>query len=220
MIHITDLMPTIGHLAGFTSAAKWDGHNVWETVSTGASSPRQDVLGHFDQLTPYASYIKGRWKIVNGTTSARRYDGWLGEVPLSERDSIMMDNYGATVLTSKVGQSLRKYDDQMDAATVELHRGLSKIACNFISETDAADDGHHCDPQRAICLFDLLSDPCEQKNVAAKHPDIVQELRIQLDKFKKSAVTPRNRESDIRSNPKNFNNTWTWWYDELGIEMN
>lgn len=218
LIHIVDLLPTIAHLVGFTVSRPIDGHNVWDTLSAAdTTSPRQTVLGHYDQLIPYFSTIKGRWKLINGTTAANEYGGWLGETPSEERHLSML-NYGRSVLESKVGQLLSRYA-ALNENDIERLRQNSLISCrssNGVGVPIASDE--YCDPLKSACLFDLMTDPCERFNVAAEHPDIVHDLSEHIRQYILSAVSPRNKPGDIRSNPKNFNNTWTWWYDELGIK--
>lgn len=63
-IHIADWFPTFATLAGgATDKSKpLDGMNVWQTVSTGAPSPRKEVLYNVDPLGGALSV--GNWKLV------------------------------------------------------------------------------------------------------------------------------------------------------------
>ena len=58
MLHITDLLPTFVHLAGGAltgSNGALDGSNVWDTILSGAISPRTEILHLIDPLGNAAS---------------------------------------------------------------------------------------------------------------------------------------------------------------------
>jgi arylsulfatase A-like enzyme len=63
-IHVTDWFPTFASLAGASTekCKPLDGMNVWTTVSTGAPSPRKEVLYNVDPLGGALSV--GNWKLV------------------------------------------------------------------------------------------------------------------------------------------------------------
>jgi len=64
MIHVTDWYPTLVGLAGGqTSKAKpLDGMDVWATVSTGAPSPRKEVIYNVEPFR--AGVRQGDWKLI------------------------------------------------------------------------------------------------------------------------------------------------------------
>jgi hypothetical protein len=74
-------------------------------------------------------------------------------------------------------------------------------------------DTYECDPAKSPCLFDLANDPCEYRNLAKQHPQVVSELLGRLERFKKTAVPVRNKRADPRSNPKLWGYMWTNWMD-------
>eukprot|EP00051_Salpingoeca_urceolata_P009278 m.113109 g.113109 ORF g.113109 m.113109 type:complete len:246 (+) comp16226_c0_seq1:951-1688(+) len=43
---------------------------------------------------------------------------------------------------------------------------------------------------KTYCLFNVTADPCEHVDLASEHPDIVQDLKQQLQQFKRAAVPP------------------------------
>jgi hypothetical protein len=47
------------------------------------------------------------------------------------------------------------------------------------------------DPTKAGSLFDLETDPGEQRDVAAKHPDVVKRLRALFDKMQEQATAKK-----------------------------
>lgn len=197
-----------------------DGVNVWPALSLELDSPRNEVLGHLDDAIGYSAYIKGHWKYVNGSTYGGKFDDWLNEVDDTEAHS-SFENYGKTVLQSEAGMAFHPYSyslqnglqhkmTEMDANSI---RASSIISCNVQSN----DVYEECNSMQSPCLFDIIADPCERRNLAALRPKVVKMMAEAVERFRQSASPPRNRPSDRRSNPANFNNTWTWWYDELGL---
>jgi len=63
-LHVTDWLPTFAMLAGGSTekSKPLDGMNVWETISTGAPSPRKEVLYNVDPLG--GALGVGNWKLV------------------------------------------------------------------------------------------------------------------------------------------------------------
>lgn len=63
-VHVTDWFPTFAKLAGGSTAKSkpLDGMDVWDTISTGAPSPRKEVLYNVDPLGGALSV--GDWKLV------------------------------------------------------------------------------------------------------------------------------------------------------------
>lgn len=43
-------------------------------------------------------------------------------------------------------------------------------------------------------------------------------MKEKANHYANIAMVHRNEPNDPKSNPANFNGSWTWWYDELGIE--
>jgi hypothetical protein len=66
-----------------------------------------------------------------------------------------------------------------------------------------------CHPLESPCLFDVISDPCEENNLAEKYPNILKMLTKRLQEYNASAIPPGNEPIDERGNPKYFNYTWT-----------
>ena len=66
LMHVTDWLPTLYALAG-GSASKLrnvDGYNVWDTLSSGKSSPRQELLHNIHPSGGEAAMRYGQWKIL------------------------------------------------------------------------------------------------------------------------------------------------------------
>lgn len=228
LFHISDWLPTFAHLAGVHVEHPVDGHNIWAALSDGTPSPRDELLCHMDQLFGFSALIRDEWKLVNGTTSYGLYDGWLSQSSVSsaERQHPSFFTYGDSVVRSPTGRVLRAYENGAMhggcAKRVEALRTESAVQHCQDSTFDDRDGSvavhdDDCQPFVEPCLFNVLRDPCERHNLAAQRPDVVRSMMEALGKYKRSALVPRNRPTDVRTDPKRFNGTWTWWYDELGI---
>ena len=67
LLHVTDWLPTFVALAGGNSPHGLDGSNIWETVSSGAPSPRTEILLNIDPLVRKNAALRlGDYKIVVG----------------------------------------------------------------------------------------------------------------------------------------------------------
>lgn len=64
IVHVVDMYPTLAHLAGASTAkAKpLDGLDVWPTISSGATSPRTEVVYNVESLR--AGLRQGDWKLI------------------------------------------------------------------------------------------------------------------------------------------------------------
>ena len=221
LIHISDWLPTFAHVAGIKVHGKIDGHNVWEALSLDLKSPREDVLCNIDDSIAYSSYIRNEWKYVNGSTYSGKYDNWLSEENTAERHPTM-DKYGETILQSEVGQALIVFSHNFDiknnhfmnASDVENLRANFRITCEQ-SEDNKSEVG--CEAFREPCLFNIIEDPCEKNNLAKQNPNVIKMMERHVAHFRRIALPARNKPSDPLSNPKYYNNTWTWWFTERGL---
>ncbi|XP_037050736.1 arylsulfatase B-like isoform X2 [Bradysia coprophila] len=217
LFHISDWLPTFASLAGVTidETDRLDGKNIWPALSYNLNSPRQDALCHLDDTDGYQSYINGDFKYVNGTTYNGIYDHWMDYVDETEKHS-SFNNYGESIMNSTVGRALSNFaTSNLNALTIEKHRQSSIITCNNVPIP--TDKQYQCRPLEAPCLFNIVNDPCERRNIAPLRPVTLRMMQNEIDKLRLKALPIRNKPGDERSNPAYFENTWTWWYDELGI---
>ena len=64
MIHVVDMFPTLAGLAGasVTKGKPLDGLDVWSTISSGAASPRQEIVYNIE---PFRGGVRiGDWKLI------------------------------------------------------------------------------------------------------------------------------------------------------------
>lgn len=229
---MSDWLPTFAKIAGVTLQGHVDGKNVWSSLSHDLPSPRREVLNHFDEIEPYAALVVGDYKIVSGTTYNGTYDDWLSASDISEENEQLREDYATYVLSSTAGKILQKYEQSSaDKRIPELSPELSthtkirslrraaKVTCNgYQRPINEQNETNPCRPLQAPCLFNVMRDPCETTNLANEMPQIVSKLNARMDYLGSFAVPTRNRPSDPRADPAQFNGTWTWWFDELGIK--
>lgn len=222
-------MPTIIYLAGGRiTDPSLDGVNQWPSLCHGEPSPREEVLINLDQLAPYRSLIIGDWKLVNGSSLKGVYDTWLGDANdrTEANEALAGDDYddhdcsgagsgyGETVVASLVSEVLSAYPSECGPLSVqraEQLRSQSEWTCNGVPHLK-------CDTQKGPCLFNVVQDPCERFNLAKIYPEVVHCLGERLEYFEGVAELPRNRPDDRRSDPRYFNETWTFWFDDLGLD--
>ena len=78
LMHVTDWLPTLYALAG-GSASKLrdvDGYNLWDTLSSGKSSPRQELLHNIHPSGGEAAMRSGQWKILVNAGKNKQDAGW------------------------------------------------------------------------------------------------------------------------------------------------
>lgn len=152
---------------------------------------------------------------MNGTTYNGMYDHWMDYVDETEIHP-SFKNYGESIMNSAVGQALSSYSlSNLSPSAIEKHRQGSVITCNNVPIP--TDKQFQCLPLESPCLFNIIDDPCERRNIALLRPVTLGMMEKEINKLRLKAQPVRNKAADERSNPAFFDNTWTWWYDELGI---
>ncbi|XP_055526842.1 arylsulfatase B-like [Wyeomyia smithii] len=202
--HTSDWLPTLARVAQIKNIPRGsaiDGVDQWRTLLDPTRNVRSVVLNNIDRIHHYSSFIKDGWKYVNGSSWDGKYDYWLGMI--GTEDSISEEEYWARVANSTVATVLL-----LDVEPLKELRQNASISC------EAHPSDIPCDPLKAPCIFNLIEDPCERNNTAVDHPDIVQKLGQEVQQYFTTAVEPRNKPSDPRSDPLYYNVTWTWWQDE------
>lgn len=178
----------------------------------GGESPRKEVVTALDNVDGYSGIISENWKLVNGTTMNGIYDYHLGKI---QEFSMSPESYSKLVLSSTVGKALQ--DNNLMAKSFNLTskriqslRKKSTISCDELNNPLTK-----CDPLKSPCLFNIIADPCERKNVAELFPDILKKLSRRLKEIvKNSAVARRIRISDPECDPAKHNGVWGWWGDD------
>lgn len=183
-----------------------DGFDMWKALSEDLPSPRNLILHNIDETRHIASLRVGDWKLVKGTTYQGRWDNWYGP---SGRSSNYSYDY-QKVLKSPTGLSLKAINVPLpNKAKMNSLRKSVDVQCKRPKHASA------CQPLQQMCLFNILSDPCELNNVIFKYPDVVRIMESTLEMYKKTEVPRGNKSVDPRADPKLYNYTWTNWWDMI-----
>uniref|UniRef100_A0A182Q886 Sulfatase N-terminal domain-containing protein n=1 Tax=Anopheles farauti TaxID=69004 RepID=A0A182Q886_9DIPT len=205
-IHVSDWLPTLSAAAGIDSVPSGsaiDGQNQWNTLLTEAANGRSVVMHNADEKFVYSSYMKHGWKYVNGTCFGGVYDGWLGD--LLHSDQLTEGDYYSQLTSAEtIGATMNLSETQVlpirQAATIACPKDVPEVSC---------------EPLKRPCLFNIIEDPCERQNLADQYPDVLNDLQADVALYRRNSVRPRNQPPDGLSDPSLYNNTWTWWQDEL-----
>ncbi|XP_031571185.1 arylsulfatase B-like [Actinia tenebrosa] len=79
LIDVSDWVPTLYYVAGGDPELlqpNMDGKNVWETISRGEKSPRDEILHAIDPWRNFAAIRRGRYKLVVGMDDTYQDEPW------------------------------------------------------------------------------------------------------------------------------------------------
>lgn len=164
MMHITDWLPTLWSAAGgnLTDLKEIDGLDQWPTIlDADVKSPREKTLIDLDDIRGFESAIIGRFKLVRGArNSCQHCYGDSGDDPSYRA-------YQAEeVLSSPTGRAINRlgYSHRVSEVEVEQMREKSTVRCKPSTLASM-----NC---TATCLFDIIEDPCETKDIQNEHPEV------------------------------------------------
>lgn len=108
MIHAVDIFPTFAALAGAstTKSKPLDGMNVWETISEGKPSPRQEIVYNVEPFR--AAVRQGDWKLIWRTPLPSALELYNIPADPSEKNNIATANSDKVIETQKRIEELGK----------------------------------------------------------------------------------------------------------------
>lgn len=205
-MYVADMLTTLAGAAGITINGKsLDGVNQWDTISSGAPSPRREILYNIETRSGYSAVLKDGWKLINGSETIEM--GWIGSTGF-DNANVSFKSYFKDIIESEAAKSL----PELDAEFITLLRDEATIKCygnkNYLNVKTTA-------PR----LFNVINDPCETNDLADTHVSKVDFLLTRLNKHFADMLPSRAKPLDPKCNPENFNYTWSWWQeDELEPE--
>ncbi|GAB0091259.1 hypothetical protein DMENIID0001_060770 [Sergentomyia squamirostris] len=214
LMHCADWLPTLTAMVGIESQLlekNLDGMNLWPTLSANMPSPRIEILHTMNPATNSIVYLNSGWKFINGS-QAIRHDGWAEAVP-SEEIAGNFTEYFTSLNSSKTWTALQPFaETELSQRKVTNLRENARIICERVQSKIPR---VQCKPEVAPCLFHIQSDPCEIRNMASIYPEILAQIRNQISQQHPTTIYPINVPGNTRSDPRYFNNTWTFWSDEI-----
>ncbi|XP_071452604.1 arylsulfatase B-like [Hetaerina americana] len=237
LMHTSDWLPTFLSAAGAdTSEIKGlYGVDQWKALSEDLPSPRTEVLNNIDDIDKYASFRRGDWKYINGTTMGGRNDAWYGDKgrgsaePEYDIEAVLGSKSATASYSVRTRRARRGLARQpLEEGLIRMLRSQAEVRCRRKRGTEQHGAGsateeeadvvespkYACRPLEAPCLFNLRDDPCETTNLAASRPMVILSLEESLSRYRKSAVPPGNPEKDDpNADPAFWNNTWVNWAD-------
>lgn len=178
-------------------------------------NPRNETLLNIGDLDDIEAIIDGKFKLIRSTWKYGIFDGFYGEhgrgLPNPPYDS-------ASVITSPVSNAIMALNintstrEQLTDKMKQM-RAVATVSCEGSQRLYIG--GPYC---RYYCLFDLEKDPCETVNLASKYPDVTENLKKKLERFKSEMVPELTTSVDRASNPAFFNNTWVCWLDDENVK--
>lgn len=205
-LYVADWLPTLSRAADIEldSSLKLDGIDLWPELSGSADAPHvpREILHILDDVWRLSALQMGQWKYVNGTTASGRYDSVLTYRELDDLDP-RDSRYAVTVRNSATSRALSRYDlRRLTQQRISLTRRLAAVRCGDLQRS--------CNPLLEECLYDILSDPCEQNNLvySERHSDVLTALRRRVQELRASASRPGNRASMPEADPTLHTCAW------------
>lgn len=200
MFFIADWLPTLKTIAGakFKIDTKIDG--IDQTYMLNYDRELRNELVTVDDVFGFGSYIFNGLKLVNGSSSAGKFDDWLGSN--NNTDAVDNEAYMQNLLQSSVAKSLKS---TISLRNVDRMRNSAKIRCTKEKNKQS------CDLLKGPCLYNLNDDPCEENNIANRNKIL---FYFMLRKYKNSLtnlVPTIRKPSDPQCDPIHFNYTWNAW---------
>ncbi|XP_012262238.2 arylsulfatase B-like [Athalia rosae] len=210
LIHMTDWLPTLYAAAGgnLRDLGDLDGVNQWPALSEGRAGTRHTMLLNIDEVSGTEAAIQGRFKLLRGSYSRGYYDGYHGE---SGRYLENLPYNTTLVLGSTVSKSITTYlgGPVTQPSAMVVLRLKASVECSGYSGQLRRGNFDACNETE--CLFDIVNDPCETKNIAKDYQKMVTQLDLFLEQhgnvLTKQALMP----VDWHADPRSFNGTWEPW---------
>ncbi|CAL8131486.1 unnamed protein product [Orchesella dallaii] len=214
MMHVSDWLPTLYEAAGgnVTNLGQIDGVSLWNTLTKGEPSPRHELLYNIDDVYNNSAVRFESWKLVQGNISTLDFapvpwDGWYGHYTHNTTVTDLLPQ----ILRSRVALSLQSIGFSLEAEAVkQLQQAADiRVRCNETLPEIT------CDPYTRPCLFNVLEDPCEKRNLANEESILVEQMLALLKSYNDTAREMIDLSHHPEAAPVNWDFVWTNWKDYL-----
>ncbi|XP_060859382.1 arylsulfatase B-like isoform X1 [Metopolophium dirhodum] len=223
LFHITDWLPTLYTAAGgnIEDLGKIDGVDQWKSLTDTLKQVRSKILINIDETRGEEALIFNQWKVVK----SNRTNNMVFNLKYAGDPGNAGPKYNMSgVVASAVGKCLSEIncltqDGCMNASTARdvfyVARSLAKVDGQICPErvsNSNPDQQYECFD--GYCLFDILQDPCEYRNVAKQNPQTLNATIHMLERFKKEITmqTPFPI-VDPDADPRRFAGYWEPWLE-------
>ncbi|XP_016912325.1 arylsulfatase B-like isoform X2 [Apis cerana] len=209
LIHITDWLPTLYSAAGgdLKDLGEIDGIDQWRVLSEGQGHGREKLLLNIDEVMKTEGAIYSRFKLLRGSVGNGYYDKYYGD---SGR-TLETPPYTEVVLKSAVSQSITYHlggPVTQPSTMIQLRREAT-VQCHPNVSYYFRHSFTYCNVTE--CLFDIVNDPCETKNIAEAYARIARDLDLYLEQYGRVLMKQIRKPVDWLADPRRRNNTWEPW---------
>ncbi|XP_075724130.1 arylsulfatase J [Rhipicephalus microplus] len=203
LMHITDWLPTLYGMAGglVQQLGNIDGHDMWESLSEDALSPRSDFVYNIDPLSGYSAIRKDNFKIIVGPLPEQRTAIPGGQRPQHDLNELAEQSYSGEALKAFYGSTKLEFSPDW------------RVNATLTCPEELLCDDERLQSSDNVYLFNLEEDPCECNNLASTHKELLESLNRTLEFYRAQTIAPLNEDVDPDSYPYLHNGTWAPWLD-------
>lgn len=215
LVHITDWLPTLYSAAGgdLKDLGDIDGIDQWQVLSEARGRGREKLLLNIDEVEKTEGAIYSRFKLLRGSIENGYYDGYYGDSGMTHDPPPYTDQ----ILKSSVSQSITYHlgGPVTQPSTITQLRREATVHCRPNSTYYSRNVFTTCNVTE--CLFDIINDPCETRNVAEQYYRIAKDLDVFLETYGQQLVRQVRLPVDWSADPRRSNNTWEPWISVGGM---
>ncbi|XP_075526791.1 arylsulfatase B-like [Dermacentor variabilis] len=216
MLHMVDWAPTLYAAAGgdVSDLGDVDGRNLWKALTTGEGEGRDEVLLELEGEQRTSALLSGRYKLVERLSGPKdeAHDGRVppprGQPPNDlDLDDLMRSSDAWKALQGALGDPSSSSTPTSPRADWRME---ATVHCG--GNDGSGDTASNFDPHDSLFVFDVVSDPCETKNLATSEPEIREGLLRKLAAYRE-ALSPNSSasKSSERGYPEHHGCLWAPW---------